>query len=912
VNGLVSRPTIPGALRVRADNTAQTPFAGARVRAAGKFFELGGQRWLLKGLTYGPFVPNSNGDHLPELPRLSADFRQICTLGANCLRVYHKPSTALLDLALEHDLRVFVDVPWEKHRCFFEDHSALQDARQRVRTTAAEVGGHPALFALSVVNEIPSDVVRFYGHRRVGAFVEELIDVVKQEAPNCMATFANYPSTEFLRPDAGDFHCFNVYLNHGQTLGSYLDRLQHLAGSKPLILGEFGIDSFRNGEPQQAAAIAEHVSRVFQHGLAGSFVFSFTDDWFTGGHRIEDWAFGVTHLDRSEKPAAESLRDSWARAPRVEPAPPTPRVSVVVCSYNGAATLRECLDSLTRLNYPDYEVILVDDGSGDATPQIAAQFPGVHTIRQENLGLSAARNVGANAATGAIIAYTDADCVADPDWLHYLVDAMCRQQVEAIGGPNLPPIDDSWTAQCIAASPGGPSHVMLDDQLAEHVPGCNMAFRRELLLEIGGFDPQFRQAGDDVDLCWRWIEAGYRIGYAAAAVVWHHRRNTVRAFLRQQKGYGRSEAMLLFKHPGKFNRMGCSRWRGIIYGEGAVGLPTAEPAIFHGRYGSGLFQTIYHRNDYSFWAYFTLLEWHVIALFALAMFYAFPPLAAVAGAMWAATIIAAVRSTRSSPLSRFAPLWCRPLVFALHIVQPVIRAGWRYAYRLRHKRLPRMATTGPRDAAPMKRQSASVRDAFWISRRGRGREDLLHSLESEAKSNGWRGSFHEEWRSWDVMLLGDRWHNAILYSATEELGGPKRFTRVRCLLQLTAFASVLCTMLMCAIAIETVDGRLSRKALAVLGTLAVAVLIRLFVSRRRCFAAVSALLGAAGRDAGLNPIDPAEHGDDGVHRQHQSAGAGDASSDDEPTDDTEESSPAMTARLACAGADAPDTDPVQV
>src|SRR5438445_124303 len=82
--------------------------------------------------------------------------------------------------------------------------------------------------------------------------------------------------------------------NDAATLGRYLDRLQHLAGSRPLILGEFGIDSIRSGQVQQAAAIEEHVSRVFHHGLAGSFVFSFTDDWFTGGHQINDWAFGVT------------------------------------------------------------------------------------------------------------------------------------------------------------------------------------------------------------------------------------------------------------------------------------------------------------------------------------------------------------------------------------------------------------------------------------------------------------------------------------------------------------------------------------------------------------------------------------------------------------------------------------------
>jgi len=70
-----------------------------------------------------------------------------------------------------------------------------------------------------------------------------------------------------------------------------------------------------------------------------------------------------------------------------------------------------------------------------------------------------------------------------------------------VGGPNLPPPEDSVVAACVAASPGGPLHVLLDDVEAEHIPGCNMAFRREVLEEIGGFDPIYRSAGDDVDVC---------------------------------------------------------------------------------------------------------------------------------------------------------------------------------------------------------------------------------------------------------------------------------------------------------------------------------------------------------------------------------------------------------------------------
>src|SRR5258707_1309180 len=101
----------------------EPPVSAERVRVSGKLFRLGDQRWYLKGLTYGPFAPNSFGEHLPERPKLLEDFVKIRELGANAIRLYHPPSLMMLDDAWSHGLRVLVDVPWEKHRCFFEDWS---------------------------------------------------------------------------------------------------------------------------------------------------------------------------------------------------------------------------------------------------------------------------------------------------------------------------------------------------------------------------------------------------------------------------------------------------------------------------------------------------------------------------------------------------------------------------------------------------------------------------------------------------------------------------------------------------------------------------------------------------------------------------------------------------------------------
>ena len=232
----------------------------------------------------------------------------------------------------------------------------------------------------------------------------------------------------------------------------------------------------------------------------------------------------------------------------------------------------QCLASLEVLNYPDYEVIVVNDGSRDRTLEIAESYGYCRIISQPNKGLSVARNVGAEAATGEIVAYTDSDCVADPDWLTYLVAKMEAGNLAACGGPNFPPPEDNLVPAAVAVSPGGPTHVLISDEVAEHIAGCNMAFRRDVLLQLGGFDPIYRAAGDDVDICWRFQDAGYTIGFSPAAVVWHFRRNTVAAYCAQQRGYGKAEALVYSKHPFRFNLFGQAKWLGRIYGDLSASL----------------------------------------------------------------------------------------------------------------------------------------------------------------------------------------------------------------------------------------------------------------------------------------------------------------------------------------------------
>src|SRR5687767_2814224 len=160
------------------------PVISSRVRTNGKFFRLGAGRFCAKGVTYGPFAPNSEGGHFAAPEQTAEDFRLMRELGANVARVYYLPPRWLLDLAQQHALRLLIDVPWNKEVCFLDSEATREEARQAVRTAAECCAGHPAVFGISVVNEIPPDIVRWSGPGRVAAFIDELIAIIKRVNPH--------------------------------------------------------------------------------------------------------------------------------------------------------------------------------------------------------------------------------------------------------------------------------------------------------------------------------------------------------------------------------------------------------------------------------------------------------------------------------------------------------------------------------------------------------------------------------------------------------------------------------------------------------------------------------------------------------------------------------------------------------
>jgi hypothetical protein len=172
---------------------------------------------------------------------------------------------------------------------------------------------------------------------------------------------------------------------------------------------------------------------------------------------------------------------------------------------------------------------------------------------------------------------------------------------------------------------------------------------------------------------------------------------------------------------------------------------------------------------------------------------------------------------------------------------------------LRRRTLPAAGTDPAQVERQVKRVRADVFDLYWRSGCGVGRDEFLAALVDAASRSGWSGEFGNEWASWDLNLIGDRWHDVTVRTATEELGWPERFTRARCTVRLGPYGRIACAAAVAWAAAAVVSFRpwAMVAALGLLGACAG----RLVLSLRRCRRAVSSLLWSAGRLPGLEPVE---------------------------------------------------------
>jgi len=638
----------------------------------GKYFRAGDEVILIKAVAFGSFPAGTFAQEGRAHLKAIRD-----QLGANAIHLEGAPSLEFMHDCAGVGLRVFITIPREETVDLFTDHAAMEKADEAFIETIRRFRGHPALGGYLVSREINATLIRWVGAERVIEELERLIDLGHAMDPGALFAYANSTETENILPQNQDFVAFNYSPGSTDSIAPMLAKLQNLAEDRPLLLSAIGVDSRVHGEAGQAGLLRTCLEESAAAGVAGVILFAWSDFSRVKGIADEACDFGLTRRDRSEKPAFETVREEWAarQGPGDFPVPgERPRVSVIVCTARGSATLVACLDSLVALDYPDFEVILVNDGEDVRVAEIAATYEQVVHLPVDHAGLGAARNTGAAAASGAILVYTDDDCIAEPDWLNWIVRLFSEESVGCAGGPNIAPRPESPTRAIVTAAPGAAVQVLLSQTRADYLPGCNLAVRRSVFEELGGFNAVFTGAGSDVDFCWRARTAGYELAFHPSAFVWHRRRYSYGGYLKQQIGHGFAEAGLMAVHRDRFKGLSGAIWDGQLY----ASRPRGGIITDYGRYGRGPFQVQYsaHASELSE-VTLHVLWWAVMMGFGIASIivpvFMVPALLMLAGTLRSALL----QAGRASIEPEFDSTVSRLLLTALVMARGVARSGAR-------------------------------------------------------------------------------------------------------------------------------------------------------------------------------------------------------------------------------------------
>ncbi len=223
-----------------------------------------------------------------------------------------------------------------------------------------------------------------------------------------------------------------------------------------------------------------------------------------------------------------------------------PLFSIIVPTYNRPGQLTSCLESIERLEYPreDFEVIVVDDGSRSPLEETVAPFRtqlNISLIIQEHRGPAMARNRGAAHAKGVFLAFTDDDCTLAPDWLKALGARFDQTPDRMIGGKTFNIVSDNLYSEAASLLIEYLySYYNKDPGQALFFTSNNFALPAVKFRTISGFNPSFPlAAGEDRELCERWLRHGYWMTYAPEVKVYHHHALALSTFCRQHFNYGR-------------------------------------------------------------------------------------------------------------------------------------------------------------------------------------------------------------------------------------------------------------------------------------------------------------------------------------------------------------------------------------
>jgi GT2 family glycosyltransferase len=526
--------------------------AQAAVRVHGKFLSRDGGKFLLKAMR----LPGIDGLlDLTEKLALCRRLDELAGANVNTLILSESQAETVLGVAGQAGLYAMVEIAIDPRE--LTSASEIHNAVARVAQTAGILRGYPALVGFLIDcpidgSAIPSSAIEVL-HKELAALARtihenhgnQLIALKRHADAPAIATggaehfreISDDVSQKVAQKISSDLCTDLTYVNLARIdaadLACAIAALHRLAAAHPLVV-EFGEE--RPGQE-------EMVAHAFGLGAAGVVAPAMPPAASPG------WQ-NVRMLSAGELLPFAQVGGSSAPLPAS-----TPMVSVVVAARDDECTIASCLESIGRLQYPNFEVIVVDDGSRDLTADIAATMGSprlIRILREPHAGFGATCNIAMRAARGQFIAFTRADCIVDADWLALGVRAMLEGRLDGCRGPIYPsPPTEGITTRAIASLASTIS-VDAGEDRAVLLTDRNMIVRKASLIAVGGFDSSFIDGGGAVDLSARMIEVQMALGWCPAGCVWRCASTGVGEFYRRCIRHGRTDALLAIKHPDLF------------------------------------------------------------------------------------------------------------------------------------------------------------------------------------------------------------------------------------------------------------------------------------------------------------------------------------------------------------------------
>lgn len=243
-------------------------------------------------------------------------------------------------------------------------------------------------------------------------------------------------------------------------------------------------------------------------------------------------------------------------------------ISVIVPTFNSQTTLPALLNSLINQTHDEYEIIIVDDCSSDNTSKIITKYNTKYIRLKKNSGPAVCRNLGAKAAVGDILAFTDSDCIVDSNWLSNINRYFLNGDCEAIMGRLIiNPSDYLGDSISALGFPAGGSlgfdkvWKVDNNGFTSSLSSCNCAIKKNVFNDLGGFDETFPYAGgEDSFLAYSLVQSGFRIKYCPDIIVYHEARDSLKAYILWQFKRGISSYIFSSKVENRSEYMSLRLW----------------------------------------------------------------------------------------------------------------------------------------------------------------------------------------------------------------------------------------------------------------------------------------------------------------------------------------------------------------